>query len=98
MRTFAPIRPYLTRKTALTKVIDMPNDEDLFDSEARSNFHHEYEFVVQAWDSSLERWLDTIYGNDTLPACLKFSVPRAVDPTRWIGGKVGQIRIVRRCA
>lgn len=28
----------------------------------RSNFPNALPFIMQAWDSSLERWLDTIHG------------------------------------
>ena len=69
---------------------------ELFEPNARSNFPHKHPLVIQAWDSSLGQWLDTIHGNINLPACAQYSVPIALEPHRWMQGKPGKIRIVHR--
>ena len=67
-----------------------------FDPAARSNFAHDKPLVVQAWDVSLGKWLDTIHGNVNLPACEQYTLPVVLEPERWIGGHVGRVRIVHR--
>lgn len=67
-----------------------------FDPTARSNCPHKHPLVIQTWDSSLGKWLDTIHGNVNLPACQQYSLPVVLEPDRWMGGRVGRVRIVHR--
>lgn len=67
-----------------------------FNPNARSNHPHEHPFVIQAWDASLGQWLDTVHGNCSLQGCETYALPTALQPDRWMGGKVGRVRIVQR--
>lgn len=74
----------------------MSENYALFDPSGVSNFSSNNSFVIQAWDHELTQWLDTIHGAVNLMACLTYAVPRALEPHRWMGGKPGKIRVVRR--
>ena len=77
----------------------MSGRHEKFNPKLRSHFAHAKPLVVQAWDVSLGRWLDTIYGGESLHACEEHALQAARNPERWVGGKVGRTRIVhRRCA
>lgn len=60
-----------------------------------SNHGHARRFVVQSWDSSLGRWLDTIHGADS-EAGIETALQTAREPNRWMGGEVGETRIAMR--
>jgi hypothetical protein len=60
----------------------------------KSNFPHPMPYVVQAYDSSLERFLDTIHGGHTEPAAKEAEVRLRADPSRWITGKPTKTRVV----
>ncbi len=60
-----------------------------------SNHAHEKRLVVQSWDSSLGRWLDTIHGADS-ESGIETALQTAREPDRWMGGKVGETRIAMR--
>jgi hypothetical protein len=60
-----------------------------------SNHGHEKRFVVQSWDSSRGRWLDTIHGADS-EAGIETALQTAREPDRWMGGEVGETRIAMR--
>ncbi len=62
-----------------------------------TNHAHEKRFVVQAWDSSLGQWLDTIHGAD-FESGIFAALQTARQPARWMQGKVGETRIARRKA
>ncbi len=67
----------------------------MFDPAAVSNFSNKHPFIVQAWDASLDRWLDTIHGAATVEKCLTEALPVAREPGRWMRGQVGRTRVVR---
>lgn len=60
---------------------------------AQSNFPYKKNFVVQA-ESRADGWLDTIHQADTWAEACKLAVMCASTPSKWVGGIVGNVRVM----
>jgi hypothetical protein len=60
----------------------------------KSNFPHPLPFVMQAWDTSLEKWMDTIHGGNTEKQALETEKRIRATPSHWITGRPTQTRVV----
>jgi hypothetical protein len=60
----------------------------------KSNFPHPLPFVMQAWDSSLEKWLDTIHGGHTQAEAETTEKRVRAEPSHWMRGTPTRTRIV----
>ena len=63
-----------------------------YDPDARSNFPSRDPFVVQVYDNTVDRWVDSKHGSGNVPAALQYSAKK-VDT---IGD--APVRVVSRCA
>lgn len=68
-----------------------------FEPDEKSNFPHVFEYVVQAFDE-VDGWMDTQFGHDYLSVAIGEGIRQASHPSRWMGGKVGKLRVVERIA